>query len=145
MSGALIGWTPLKSHSMKRSGLLRNTSNIGCLKIASLRMSFDSLKLSMTTLEPIKVNSVPFLLRGGSFSASNLAFPKERLSRVLPSIRIERLKLSRVVLNFIFSNEVRNDNRPVPYLPVLILFNFGEIGSWLLWGDPSNKNFSMLL
>src|SRR6185437_5403150 len=128
MSGALIGWTPLKSHSMKRSGLLRNTSNIGCLKIASLRMSFDNLKLSMTTLEPIKVNSVPFRLRGGSFSASNLAFP------------IDRLKLSRVVLNFIFSNEVRNDNRPVPYLPVLILFNFGEIGSWLLWGDPSNKN-----
>ena len=117
---------------MKRSGLLRNTSNIGCLKIASLRMSFDNLKLSMTTLEPIKVNSVPFRLRGGSFSASNLAFPKERLSRVLPSIRIDRLKLSRVVLNFIFSNEVRNDNRPVPYLPVLILFNFGEIGSWLL-------------
>src|SRR5262249_9403253 len=53
-------------------------------------------------------------------------------------------KLSRFVLIFILSNEVRKDSLPVPYLPVLTLRNFGDILSCFLCGDPKSKNFSML-
>src|SRR6187200_3563691 len=143
MSGAFISWAPLKSHSLKSSAFLTYTSNMGCLNIANFLTSFDNLNISIGTLGFIKVSSVPSLISGDSFKVSSLALPENNLSTVLLSISTERLKLLLFVLIFIFSNDVRNDNLPVPYLPVLILFNFGDIESCALCGDPSSKNFSI--
>ncbi len=53
------------------------------------------------------------------------------------------MKLPRLVLILIVSNDVRNDSLPVPYLPVLILFSLGEMDSVLLWGEPKSRNFSI--
>src|SRR5919109_3542943 len=128
---------------MNFSASLIYTSNIGCLKIASLRISFVNLNMSITTFEFFIVSSVPLRSRVGSLISSNSTFPLKSLSRALPSIKIDLLKSSRRVLILILSKEVRNDNLPVPYLPVLIRFNLGEIESYFLCGDPKIKNFSI--
>src|SRR5215510_287078 len=56
---------------------------------------------------------------------------------------IDFVKLLRLVLILMLSNDVRKDNLPVPYLPVLILLSFGEIVSLVLCGEPRSRNFSI--
>ncbi len=87
--------------------------------------------------------SVPFLFNGVSISSCNCACPAKRFSNASPLITIVLWKSSSLVLIFMLSNEVKKERRPVPYLPVLILFSLGDRFSLALWGEPTIKNLLM--
>src|SRR5262245_53169396 len=142
MLGALITCASEKSQSDNCSALLIYTSNKGCLNIASFRISFINLASSICTFGALMINCVPSLLRGVSLTSLSSELPVNRLSKESESIIMHLLKFPCLVLIFIRSKEVRNDNLPVPYLPVLTRLNLGEIDSILLCGEPKSKNLS---
>src|SRR5918996_3647303 len=134
---------PSKFHSLNFSAVLTYTSNSGCLSTASLRISLVILNKSSWVLAPVMTISVPSRLRWATLNSSSLALPVYSLSSTLVLMTRALVKLLRLVLILIVSNDVRNDSLPVPYLPVLILLSLGETDSVLLWGEPKSRNFSI--